>query len=224
VTLSTARCPLCSSPNAAEFLRADREYWRCSVCALVFLSTEQRIRFDHEVARYDAHHNDPADSGYLEFLSKLANPVIERTSAGATGLDYGCGQTPALANLFADSGRPTVSYDPVYHPKHWLLKERYDFVTLSEVLEHVHEPHRLLTRMGELVRPDGVFGVMTQFLTGDIVFADWWYRRDSTHVCFYSDATMRWIAGHFGWTLTLPVPNVAIFAAETSRVGAQPSL
>jgi SAM-dependent methyltransferase len=184
------------------------------VCALVFLSTEQRIPFDREVARYNEHSNDPADAGYLDFLAKLANPVIERVPPGANGLDYGCGQTPALEKLLTNNGRPTASYDPVYHPKHWLLKDaHYDFITMSEVLEHVHEPLRLLSRLRDLLRPRGVLGVMTQFVPGDAEFADWWYRRDSTHVCFYCERTMRWVAANFGWTLELPVPNVAIFRA-----------
>ena len=36
-----------------------------------------RVDRQNEKARYDQHRNDPSDPRYRQFLSRLANPVIE---------------------------------------------------------------------------------------------------------------------------------------------------
>lgn len=210
-------CPLCgNAAPARQHATDDREYWRCDACALVFLARARRLSYDAEVARYELHRNSTEDAGYLKFLSRLAEPMIARVPPGARGLDYGCGQAPALGLLLSRAGRPTESYDPVFCPEESLLSRQYDFVTCSEVFEHVHEPMRLLERLGTLVSPGGRIGVMTSFRDAGVPFGEWWYIRDPTHVCFYNGETMAWIARHFGWTLELAAPNVAIFTVGAS--------
>ena len=76
------------------------------------------------------------------------------------------------------------------------------------MLEHVHDPAQLLDRFVTLVRPGGVIGIMTGLIDdAGCPFEDWWYRRDPTHVCFYSRATMEWIARGRQWDVEFPVPN-----------------
>jgi len=48
-------------------------------------------------------------------------------------------------------------------------------------------------------------------LTPDIDFKEWWYHRDATHVCFYRQETMEWIARRFGWRVVFPLKNVILF-------------
>lgn len=187
-------------------------FFRCATCALVFLDPAQWPSRDSEIARYELHENDADDPGYEEFLSRLADPVIARVPPGARGLDYGSGESDALATLLTRSGRPTIAYDPAFRPSASALKERYDFVVCSEVLEHVHEPRVLFERFGRLVRPGGLIGIMTGMYDAVPSLADWWYIRDITHVCFYSKATMAWIAQEFGWVVESPAPNVALFS------------
>jgi hypothetical protein len=163
---ATSACPLCGSAGAPEWYREpQREYWRCESCGLVFLSPEQRLDFEAEVERYRLHRNSEHDSAYLEFLSRLAEPMIARVPVGAVGLDYGCGPAPALALLMTRSGRPTVSYDPVFHPRVAVLTTQYNFVTCSEVLEHAHHPLTVLRVLQRLVAHGGRIGVMTRRLT-----------------------------------------------------------
>lgn len=205
-------CPLCGALGAATYHReTNRDYWRCHVCELVFLSPPQRLSLDEEVARYRTHRNTDDDPEYLKFLSRLADPMIERVPVGSAGLDYGSGQSSALALLLSRTGRPTVAYDPVFRPDASLLKTTYDFVTCSEVVEHVHDPHALLKRFEHLLARRGTLGIMTSLYHERIPFGEWWYRRDPTHVCFYHENTMRWIAHEFGWAVALPAPNIAIF-------------
>ena len=176
------------------------------------MSPSQRPSRTAEIERYRQHRNCDDDAGYLAFLSRLADVMIQRTPAGARGLDFGSGTSTALARLLSNQGRQTDSYDPVFHAVDAALSTTYDFVTCSEVLEHVHEPRAFLDRVGRLLRPGGKLGIMTGMHDDRTDFATWWYARDATHVCFYNDATMQWIAREFDWTLELPRENVAVFA------------
>lgn len=209
--MAPASCPLCDARAEAYYAEPNRDYWRCHRCELVFLSPEQRLPLAEELARYSTHRNSEDDPDYLKFLSRLADPVIERVPVGAAGLDYGSGQSPALALLFSRTGRPSVAYDPAFRPDESLLKRRYNFVTCSEVFEHVHEPLALLKRLEGSLEDHGKLGIMTGMYHEQVPFSTWWYRRDTTHVCFYHENTMRWIAREFGWELELPAPNVAVF-------------
>ena len=209
---ATCACPLCGRSEFTEWHRElGHEYWRCEHCALVFLSPAQRLAFDAEVERYRLHRNNDDDPGYLRFLSRLAAPMIARVPEGARGLDYGCGPSTALALLMTQSGRPTAAHDPVFHPDASALGARYDFVTCSEVLEHIHQPLVALQLMEGLLEKHGKIGIMTRWYDGQEPFGAWSYRRDPTHVCFYSEHTMRWIAEHFGWELSIPATDVAIY-------------
>lgn len=207
-------CPLCGDGAAPLILNADgRAYHQCTRCDLVFLDPAQRIRPLAEVMRYLEHNNDAGDAGYMAFLQRLGDPVRSRLAAGAHGLDFGCGPATALGDWFTGHGHPTASYDPLFHPDESLLSVRYDFVTCSEVVEHAHDPAGLFATLAALLRPGGLLGVMTRFHSVEATFERWWYRRDPTHVCFYSARTMEWVASRRGWGLELPRPNVALFTA-----------
>ncbi len=217
-SVAAVACPLGAASPAHSFLvDGARAYLRCGRCSLVFLRPADRIPPLAEVMRYLEHRNSADDAGYVAFLSRLADPVSERLPAGARGLDFGCGPAPVLARLLTDRGLPCASYDPLFLPDERRLEETYDFVTCSEVVEHVHDPRALLERLAGLVAPGGLLAIMTRFHGIEAPFERWWYRRDPTHVCFYDERTMRWIAGRFGWTLELPRDHVALFRTAAAR-------
>jgi SAM-dependent methyltransferase len=169
----------------------------------VFRNPAQHLSDAEQLARYKEHRNALDDPAYLRFLSRLADPVAARLQPGASGLDFGCGPVPALAHLMESQGFPTASYDPHFRPDAEPLRRTYQFVTCSEVLEHIARPREALERMASLLEPAGLLGIMTQFRNAALPYERWWYRRDPTHVCFYSEATMHWIARRFGWTAEL---------------------
>ncbi len=208
-------CPLCSAP-ALELPSAAREhprYFRCAVCALIHLDPAHRLPRDEEHDRYLLHENDGNDPGYVAFLKRLADPVMERLRPGAQGLDFGCGPAPVLSEIMTADGFPCAAYDPFFAPDETLLDKRYDFVTCSEVVEHAHDPARMFATLRRMLAPGGILGVMTMFHPGEDAFADWWYRRDPTHVCFYGEVTMRWIGEQHGWQTEFPRPNITLFSA-----------
>ncbi|MDN6318471.1 MAG: class I SAM-dependent methyltransferase [Marinobacter sp.] len=166
---------------------------------------------DDERAIYDLHNNDSADPGYRAFLGKLVLPMLDRIRPGALGLDFGCGPGPALAEMLRDAGMGMVVYDPLYHPEPSALERQYDFITCTEVVEHLHQPAEVFRQLDGLLKPGGWLGVMTCFQTRDDRFDHWHYRRDPTHVVFYREVTLAVIARRFDWTMVVPGKDVAIF-------------
>ena len=103
--------------------------------------------------------------------------------------------------MLQDAGMVMAIYDPYYAPDADALARPYDFVTCTEVVEHFHQPARDWSRLTGLLKPGGWLGVMTQLAPPPESFLQWRYRRDPTHVSFYSLATFRWIAGRFGFAM-----------------------
>ncbi|MFN3312342.1 MAG: class I SAM-dependent methyltransferase [Hyphomonas sp.] len=205
------RCPVCEGLETEAFVRIGaREYWRCAVCAARFMEPAARLEASAENAHYQLHENDIHDPAYRRFLSKLAEPLLAVLPPGAEGLDYGCGPGPALGAMLAEAGHEIAYYDPFFAPGTEALARDYDFVFCSEVAEHFHNPAGEFRRLRGLVRPGGWLGVMTCFQTDDARFAAWHYPKDPTHVVFYREATLRWLADAEGWTCTFPCKDVAI--------------
>lgn len=188
--LSSPDCPVCMAPQTVCFLLVDAlKYWRCTACEATFLDPVQLPSLSTEYAQYRLHHNVVTDSGYRQFLSRLATPLLERLASNLSGLDYGCGPGPALAAMLAEAGHRMTLYDPLFHDDPMALAKRYDFITCTEVAEHFHRPADEFIRLDGLLKPGGWLAVMTQFQTDDATFGRWHYRRDPTHVVFYREAT-----------------------------------
>lgn len=167
---------------------------------------------DAELSEYLLHRNDPDDRGYRGFLGQFTEPLLRRLSPASRGLDYGCGPGPALAAMLREAGHEVALYDPFFQPDLAVLERQYDFITCTEVIEHFHRPCEQFNKLDALLRPGGVLGLMTRFLTDDTDFARWHYRRDPTHVVFYREQTLRQLAVRFGWECEIPRVNVALMS------------
>ncbi len=188
-------CPLCASTDASTY-HADRQrsYMSCPICGLVFVPSGFHLSPEHERARYDQHRNDPADPGYREFLSRLAHPLTARVPPPAEGLDFGCGPGPALPAMLEEQGYDVELFDPYYANEPSRLEGSYDFITCSEVLEHLANPWQTLIQLRTMLRPGGWLGIMTKLVLSPERFAGWHYIRDPTHICFFSRETFVWLA------------------------------
>jgi hypothetical protein len=208
----TELCPVCEQgePERFQAVRATL-YYRCPVCLATLMAPECRLDAAEEKAVYTLHNNDPDDPGYRRFLSRLAEPLLKRLTSGSSGLDFGCGPGPALARRMEEAGMQMSVYDPFFYPDTAALDERYGFITCTEVVEHLYHPAAVFRQLDSLLQPGGYLGVMTCFQTDDARFANWHYRRDPTHVVFYRQATLQWLADHHGWHLEVPAKDVAIF-------------
>lgn len=209
-------CPVCEQAETEAFVRIGAyEYWRCGVCEARFLEPAGRPGAQAEYQHYLTHENEVGEAGYGRFLSKLAEPMLAVLPAGSEGLDYGCGPGPALAVMMAEQGHSVAYYDPFFAPYPEALLRPYDFVLCSEAAEHFHDPAGEFRRLWGLVRPGGWLGVMTCFQTDDARFATWHYVKDPTHVVFYREATLRWLARAAGWSCHIPYKDVALMQKPT---------
>lgn len=190
-----SHCPLCGSGDTSHFHRDKRrDYDRCARCSLVFVPPEFYLGLTAERAEYDKHQNFVDDPGYRQFLSRLAQPLMQSIAPASYGLDFGCGPGPALAHMLREAGHNVALYDRYYAPDRTVLGRQYDFICATEVVEHLHRPGIELDSLWRILRPGGYLGIMTKQVQGLQAFAQWHYKNDPTHVCFFSRETWQWWA------------------------------
>jgi len=213
--IDETHCPLCAGIGiSAYFSDKRRSYQRCDRCHLVFVPARFYLDRGAERAEYDLHQNEIGDAGYRAFLSRLLRPLTERLEPGARGLDFGCGPGPALAEMLREGGFDMSLYDSFYLPDKRPLQDQYDFICATEVVEHLHQPGAELARLWALLRPGGWLGIMTKLVRNRAAFANWHYKNDPTHVCFFSGDTWRWWAGQQGAQLSLIGADVILLAKD----------
>ena len=164
-----------------------------------------------EKARYDQHRNNPEDPGDQAFLNRLATPLLARVSSGTHGLDFGCGPGPALAQILRRSGMEIDLYDAFYACDESVWSRQYDFITATEVIEHLHNPSNEFDRLFSALRPGGWLGIMTKWVSSITSFEHSRYVRDPTHVCLYSRETLTWVANRGEVEVEFPSPDISLF-------------
>jgi SAM-dependent methyltransferase len=205
-----SECPLCASSSSKHHESAQRTFLRCDRCLLVFVPPQFHLSREEERAVYELHENDPADPRYRLFLSRLFTPLRKRLAGSARGLDFGCGPGRALSTMFRESGIACEDYDPFFANDPTLLTRTYDFITCTEVFEHLREPAAVIAQLFAMLRPGGILSVMTKRVTPDADFAAWHYIRDPTHIAFFADETFRFIGERHHATVTFESKDVVL--------------
>jgi len=183
-------CPLCSGYNIQHFSQdKKRNYWQCQACDLVFVDKSQQLNHDDEKAVYQQHENNPEDAGYRKFLSRMSQPMLERILPDSHGLDFGCGPGPTLSLMFEEAGHRMAIYDPYFANNPEALKQPYDFITSTEVFEHLSAPKQVLEQLIPILKPGGWLGLMTKRVIDQDAFKSWHYKNDPTHITFFSEQT-----------------------------------
>ena len=211
----TSICRLCRQ-QARDFMVVDgRGYLACDHCGLRMMHHDDLPTPLDEKTHYDQHDNRVDDIGYQQFLSRLADPLMAILPPSSSLLDFGSGPSsetgPALAEMMRHAGHQVALYDPFYAPQTSVLSKEYDAVMATEVVEHFHHPHDGFKEMLASVRPGGWLAIMTSLQDDDAAFAGWYYRRDPTHVAFYREETLAFIAKEFDLKIDRISRNVTIF-------------
>jgi 2-polyprenyl-3-methyl-5-hydroxy-6-metoxy-1,4-benzoquinol methylase len=118
--------------------------------------------------------------------------------------------------MLTEAGHHVTLYDPFYARRPAALTRRYDFITATEVVEHLHRPGLELDRLYRLLRAGGLLGIMTKRVIDRARFATWHYINDPTHVCFFSRETFTWLAVRWGARLEIVAPDIVIFQKPNS--------
>lgn len=185
-------CPLCLSSESEIFDQDKmRSYLKCTGCDLIFVPRDSLITPSAEKERYEAHQNEENES-YTNYLNKTVSAIRPHLKEASSGLDFGCGRTHILENLFRKAGIPVKSYDLFFHPHEEFLFEQFDFIILSEVIEHLRDPRSIMLNLTKNLHPGGQFFIKTKLRPeSPAEFSKWFYKRDATHVQFFNDRSLK---------------------------------
>lgn len=205
-------CPLCHSSDTILFsAHKTGEYRQCQRCLLVFVLPDYHLDDESEKGRYDLHTNSSDDPNYRKFLSKVHKPVSERVEKGAIGLDFGSGPGPTLSKMFEESGYRMKIYDHFYAKDEDVLELCYDFITSTEVIEHLYDPYTVLNKLWSMLKEGALLALLTQPYPDKSDFDAWYYKNDPTHVCFFSAETMHWLEKKWKARLEIIGKDVFVF-------------
>ncbi len=188
-------CPLCQKIQSCFYHRDNnRDYLQCQHCHLVYVPDNFHLSPEDEKKQYDFHTNNPEDIHYRKFLSRLFSPLLEHLKKPSQGLDFGSGPGPTLSIMFQEKGFNMAIYDKFYADDKHIFTQHYDFITATEVIEHLTQPAKELKRLISMINSKGYLGIMTKQVIDKEQFSHWHYKNDLTHICFYSKETFLWIA------------------------------
>tara|TARA_B100002003_G_scaffold195859_1_gene185854 strand:- start:460 stop:1119 length:660 start_codon:yes stop_codon:yes gene_type:complete len=208
-------CPICDNgEKQAFFSDIERQYYRCSCCDLIFVPREYHLSESEERARYDSHNNDPNDLRYRNFFNQLLTPLLAILPGNSYGLDFGSGPGPTLSLMLEECGHKVDLYDKFYVQNEVVFENCYDFITATEVVEHLARPLKDLNLLAGILRKGGVLAIMTEIVSPQLDFTNWYYKNDPSHVCFFSEKTFVYLANLLGLEIATLSERVIILRKD----------
>jgi SAM-dependent methyltransferase len=211
-----SKCPLCLQKNTEHIfyqaLHRNREFLSCCECGLTFVNRSDLLSFTSEKERYQEHQNHLRTKGYEKFLRRIINPIEKIFPKSARGLDYGQGPYPMLQEIMNDDGYENVfGFDPHFANHQSVFDNKYDFIILSEVFEHMNRPRDEFDLLLKILNPGGALAFSTGILYSERKLQQWSYTFDETHINFVSPKTIRWMGERFSLDLIFEAKDIFIF-------------
>ena len=199
-------CTLCRDTTKFFTTGENRAYQLCNLCGLIFVPPKFHISIESETARYQKHDNTLDNEGYVAMFMEKVSLVKKYCPQIKIALDFGCGYEPVLKVLLEREGLETEIYDSIFFPNYPKNKS-FDLVISTETFEHFKNPFQDIQWAINYVAPSGFLAVMTRFYPLENgkpskgKFSKWYYKRDPTHIVFYSSKTFNWIAEKMGFKI-----------------------
>ncbi len=193
------KCKICN--NATKTICNNNIFYEsCSTCQAIILQKSFIVSDKREKAQYENHNNSFESKGYVEMFEKFLNYFWQNLAKNATdALDFGSGPGPVLAQIMENRALHVDIYDKFYQPKKIYLDRKYDLITSTEVFEHLQNPLDTLHLFKKHLKKGGLIAIMTLFHdNNEENFWNWWYRRDPTHILFYTPKTFEVMADMCG--------------------------
>lgn len=194
-------CKVCNSNTTVISHPKFGDYFYCCNCEFISKDESNRLNEEEEKIRYSIHKNSIEDKNYVDYFYRFLNGAVTPfVGEGKKGLDFGSGPSPVLAQLLEEKFNYKMDiYDYYFSPEKVYIGKKYDLVTSTEVVEHLNDPLIYFNLFSNLLKPNGVLAIMTQFHKNDKDhFLSWSYIRDRSHISFYTPKTMKYIAGKVG--------------------------
>jgi hypothetical protein len=217
--MTTLPCKIClSATMVISDAKFKSDYYLCPACHYIFLDPRGIILPEKEVELYNLHNNSLANQGYVKMLENfIAKSIAPHAHGIQKALDFGSGPGPVLAVLLQRKGFLVDIYDPYFSPQRVYHDKTYDLITSTEVFEHLQYPKETAAMLVKHLNPHGLLAIMTLFHAGDAEdFKKWWYRRDPTHISFYSPKTLQVLADLLGLkVLLMDAKNICVLGQQT---------
>jgi len=194
----SVKCEICGS-ETREFHdpQFNIDYYYCENCEFISRDRNKTVTSVIEKKEYDRHNNTYENEGYVNmFRNFLNSSMVPFASTGKDAFDFGSGPEPVMAKVLTDEyGYTTDIYDLFYSPEKVYEGKTYDVIVSTEVVEHLTDVLGTFRLFKSLLKEDGVLSVMTLFHSkDDEKFLKWFYRRDVTHISFFTPKTLECIA------------------------------
>jgi SAM-dependent methyltransferase len=195
------KCILCGHTTSTIHHGKFGDFHRCHHCDFTSKDQGSYISEAQELDIYNSHKNSIEDKAYVDyFKSFLKDSIFSFEATGKSGFDFGSGPCPVLAQILEnDYGYTMDIYDLFYAPEKTYQNKTYDLITCTEVIEHLKDPRPYFKLFSDLLKEDGLLGVMTLFHPkDDQAFLNWHYIRDRSHISFYTPRTLALLASQVG--------------------------
>lgn len=209
--MTSPTCPLCNSAATLFCEKPKHLFYKWSNCEGIFRPKHTFLTAEKEKDHYEKHNNDVFDERYQAFVSPIVNAVLHDFSPEAKGLDFGSGTGPVIAKMLTDKDFQVQNYDLFFANDLALLKEKYDYVSCCEVMEHFHHPYQEFELLKSLLLPKGKLYCKTEVYTNQKPFENWYYKDDFTHVFIYQPKTLEWIKNEFHFSKLIIKEKLIVF-------------
>ncbi len=231
VEWETIACPGCGGDDQTEWVKAPSfadpcgpryRVVRCQRCGLGYQNprpTEATIQ-NLYTDDYEAY-QPPSQPARTQGRRRNGHRLLEGmpVQPGGRLLDYGCG-SGGFAQKLRLAGWQVAGMDLSQHaadaaaklfdipvlvgtlPHPDVLPNSYDLITMRAVLEHVHNPHKLLSAAREAVVPGGHLLVTVPNLNGwgyRLFGSCWWGLQLPWHTLHFTPATLSYLLTANGW-------------------------
>ena len=193
------KCKICEkNTTILNDIELKKNFYHCKHCELIFLDEQFYVSIENEKKQYNQHNNSLENEGYVKMFEEYLDFTLENQNI-KTALDFGSGPTPVLTELLKRRDLHVDYYDKFYQPQKVYENKSYDLITSTEVFEHLKDPQETLHMLSKHLNANGIISLMTLFHTNkEEDFFKWWYRRDPTHITFFTSKTISIMAKKCG--------------------------
>ena len=146
----------------------------------------------------------------------IESKTVEWLTPQSKGLDFGSGPGPTLSVMLEEAGHSVALYDLYYADEPAVLERQYDFITCTEVIEHIAQTRMVLDKLWALLAPGGYLALMTKQVTDQTSFTRWHYKNDLTHISFFSRQAFDYLGASWGVDPLFIGADVIIFRRPTA--------